>query len=100
MHTALVNAALAAAPYANPLPDAQAPSWLKVAAIAGLIVSIASIVLMVFGLGLTMRAKKGDLKGAARSSGVAGIGLFWIVLGVTGVALGVVSGSVSFFVNG
>jgi hypothetical protein len=31
---------------------------------------------------------------------VAGIGLFWIVLGVTGVALGVVSGSVSFFVNG
>src|SRR5690349_1122498 len=78
MHAALLNAVAAVAPFAEPLPTASAPSWLKIGAIVGLIVAVVGIVLMVFGLGLTARAKKGDLKGAARSSGVAGIGLMWI----------------------
>ena len=99
MRTTLFNTAAALAPMADPMPGATAPSWIKIAAITGVIVAITGIVLMIFGLGMTARAKKGDLKGAARSSGVAGMGLFWIVVGATGIGFGVLSTSIAFFVN-
>jgi hypothetical protein len=100
MRAALVNAVATVAPFADPLPGAQAPSWIKIAAITGAIVAITGIVLMVFGLGLTARAKKGDIKGAAKSSGVAGIGIMWIVIGATGIGFGIISGTVAFVANG
>jgi hypothetical protein len=99
MHAALIEAAAAVAPFADPLPGAQSPSWLKIGAIIGAIVAFAGIVLMIFGLTLTARAKKGDMKGAAKASGVAGIGLFWIVVGATGIGFGIISTTVAFVVN-
>ena len=81
------------------VPDSQAPSWIKTAAIVGIVIFIAGLIMMWVGIGLLAKSKKGDVAGAARTSAVGGIGLVWIVLGATGGAIGIISTTVAFVTN-
>lgn len=90
---------LAAYAAAQPLPTASYPSWLKIAAWTGLVLGFAMLLLMIFGTGLIMKARKGNISSAAQGSAVAGIGLFWIIVGATGAAISIVSGTIAFGVG-
>lgn len=91
MFTALATLA------AEPKPDA--PDVLNTTAIWGIVVLVAGLLAAWLGLSLMGQSKKGNLSGAAKSSGVAGIGLLWVILGVGGLATGIVLSFVTFFFN-
>lgn len=94
----LHNFATAAAGLAaEAAPDA--PDVLNTAAIWGIVVFVAGLLAAFLGLSLMGKSKKGDLSGAAKSSGVAGIGLIWVLLGVGGLATGIVLSALNFFFN-
>lgn len=78
-------------------PDA--PDVLNTGAIWGIVVFVAGLLAAFLGLSLMGKSKKGDLSGAAKSSGVAGIGLIWVLLGVGGLATGIVLSALTFFFN-
>ncbi len=82
---------------ADTAPDA--PDVLNTAAIWGIVIFVAGILAAFLGLSLMGKSKKGDLSGAAKSSGVAGIGLIWVLLGVGGLATGIVLSALNFFFN-
>ncbi|WP_068426798.1 hypothetical protein [Janibacter terrae] len=90
-------AAAAAGLAAETRPDA--PDVLNTAAIWGIVVFVAGLLAAFLGLSLMGKSKKGDLSGAAKSSGVAGIGLIWVLLGVGGLATGIVLSALNFFFN-
>lgn len=81
------------------VPKPSAPSWINTAAIVGFLVFVASLLLIVLGLRLTAKSGKGNVKDAASQSAVAGIGVFWIVVGITGAAVTIVATSVGFAIN-
>lgn len=91
MFTALAELAAA--------PKPEAPDALNTAAIWGVVVFVAGLLAAWLGLSLMGQSKKGNLSGAAKSSGVAGIGLLWVILGVGGLATGIVLSFVTFFFN-
>lgn len=82
---------------AEPKPDA--PDAINTTAIWAIVMFVAGLLVAWLGLSLLGRSKKGDLSGAAKSSGVAGIGLFWVILGVAGLATGLVLSITEFFIN-
>lgn len=75
----------------------SAPSWLNTGAIIGIALFLACLLLMVLGISQIGRSRKGNVKEAASQSAVAGIGVLWIVIGITGAAIGIIAGTVSYF---
>lgn len=73
------------------------PSWLSTGAIIGFFVFLASVLAIVLGLSMMGQSKKGDMKGAAKQSGVGLLGLLWIVLGVGGSIITIAAATVGFF---
>ena len=94
-----MKAFTALALHAADVPDSKAPSWIATASIVGIIVFVASLIMMWVGISLLAKSKKGDLSGAAKTTAVGGIGLVWLVLGATGGAIGIVSTTVAFVTN-
>lgn len=81
------------------VPEPTAPSWINSGALVGALVFVACILIIVLGISQLGRSKKGNVKEAASQSAVAGIGIFWIVVGITGAAVGIIATTVSFATN-
>ena len=78
----------------------QAPSWLNVTALTGIIVFSAMILLAITALIIMGRSGKGDMKKAASQMGAAFIGMVLLGLALGGALLwAVVQGTVKFLVN-
>lgn len=75
------------------------PSWLNTAAIMGLAVFVASLLLLFLGLAVLSKSHKGDLKGAGKQLGVGFIGILIVALGAGGAAITIAAATLGFFVK-
>ena len=76
-----------------------APSFLNTGSIVGLLGFIVMVLAVWLGISQMSKAKKGNIKEAAQQSGVAAIGMLWIVLGFFGGGVMAIYGLYQAFFN-
>lgn len=75
------------------------PSWLNSAAVVGFLVFVFGLLIIVMAVRMMAKSNKGDVKGAASQSAVAGIATVWVIIGVAGMAFTMVGGLLTWWIQ-
>lgn len=92
MHSMILAAGI------TPGLDAQAPDWLKTAAVFGILMFAAALLTVLVGLKMLKDSKKVDVPEQAKTALNVGIAYVVIAAGVGGAFLTVAGGTIGYFV--